>query len=138
MFFFLMIRRPPRSTLFPYTTLFRSAEIRKLQANLQKVQDQLQGLEVKTSMAQQGIDEMRGQLVQAETEQGTAAASQTAKVQALIHALAQGYQAEVETYRRNLQRLEQAAKGFEQLSPGMTAESPEGQPLSPVLSSEPR
>src|SRR5438876_9678095 len=24
-FFFLMIRRPPRSTLFPYTTLFRNA-----------------------------------------------------------------------------------------------------------------
>src|SRR3712207_7197220 len=24
LFFFLMIRRPPRSTLFPYTTLFRS------------------------------------------------------------------------------------------------------------------
>src|SRR5215212_10430676 len=27
-FFFLMIRRPPRSTLFPYTTLFRSRERR--------------------------------------------------------------------------------------------------------------
>src|SRR5258707_7306720 len=26
-FFFLMIRRPPRSTLFPYTTLFRSWKI---------------------------------------------------------------------------------------------------------------
>src|SRR3712207_8181095 len=26
-FFFLMIRRPPRSTLFPYTTLFRSGRI---------------------------------------------------------------------------------------------------------------
>ena len=26
-FFFLMIRRPPRSTLFPYTTLFRSPQI---------------------------------------------------------------------------------------------------------------
>src|SRR2546422_6393624 len=26
-FFFLMIRRPPRSTLFPYTTLFRSLAI---------------------------------------------------------------------------------------------------------------
>src|SRR5436305_15245177 len=26
LFFFLMIRRPPRSTLFPYTTLFRSYE----------------------------------------------------------------------------------------------------------------
>src|SRR2546422_8305548 len=28
-FFFLMIRRPPRSTLFPYTTLFRSAVFRR-------------------------------------------------------------------------------------------------------------
>src|SRR2546422_1384496 len=27
-FFFLMIRRPPRSTLFPYTTLFRSPSAR--------------------------------------------------------------------------------------------------------------
>src|SRR5687767_15645094 len=32
-FFFLMIRRPPRSTLFPYTTLFRSV------ARLHRVQD---------------------------------------------------------------------------------------------------
>src|SRR2546430_5417164 len=30
MFFFLMIRRPPRSTLFPYTTLFRSLFRRSL------------------------------------------------------------------------------------------------------------
>src|SRR5258706_10816052 len=30
-FFFLMIRRPPRSTLFPYTTLFRSrAEVGRI------------------------------------------------------------------------------------------------------------
>src|SRR6266850_6730125 len=29
-FFFLMIRRPPRSTLFPYTTLFRSWPRRSL------------------------------------------------------------------------------------------------------------
>src|SRR5476651_2848323 len=35
-FFFLMIRRPPRSTLFPYTTLFRSNAAR---------QDRLQGRE---------------------------------------------------------------------------------------------
>src|SRR5437899_6774386 len=26
LFFFLMLRRPPRSTLFPYTTLFRSRD----------------------------------------------------------------------------------------------------------------
>src|SRR2546422_6844814 len=30
-FFFLMIRRPPRSTLFPYTTLFRSPFVRREQ-----------------------------------------------------------------------------------------------------------
>src|SRR3712207_1802001 len=29
-FFFLMIRRPPRSTLFPYTTLFRSRSLLRL------------------------------------------------------------------------------------------------------------
>src|SRR2546425_8878018 len=32
-FFFLMIRRPPRSTLFPYTTLFRSPDGRTGHAN---------------------------------------------------------------------------------------------------------
>src|SRR3712207_7893038 len=31
-FFFLMIRRPPRSTLFPYTTLFRSLVQRRREA----------------------------------------------------------------------------------------------------------
>src|SRR5256884_3398030 len=31
-FFFLMIRRPPRSTLFPYTTLFRSVQERPVHA----------------------------------------------------------------------------------------------------------
>src|SRR6266496_5965603 len=30
LFFFLMIRRPPRSTLFPYTTLFRSPRASRL------------------------------------------------------------------------------------------------------------
>src|SRR3712207_2687049 len=37
-FFFLMIRRPPRSTLFPYTTLFRS-----LGGQLEQVDAQLAG-----------------------------------------------------------------------------------------------
>src|SRR3989337_4038655 len=30
LFFFLMIRRPPRSTLFPYTTLFRSPRLQRV------------------------------------------------------------------------------------------------------------
>src|SRR6266699_5599009 len=33
LFFFLMIRRPPRSTLFPYTTLFRSGRRRRAPAH---------------------------------------------------------------------------------------------------------
>src|SRR5690554_7332938 len=35
-FFFLMIRRPPRSTLFPYTTLFRSAGIELMTQHLRR------------------------------------------------------------------------------------------------------
>src|SRR3712207_6970284 len=39
-FFFLMIRRPPRSTLFPYTTLFRSGRVLDAQRHrLAAVQD---------------------------------------------------------------------------------------------------
>src|SRR6266699_4956153 len=34
LFFFLMIRRPPRSTLFPYTTLFRSASTRTMRSHI--------------------------------------------------------------------------------------------------------
>ena len=35
-FFFLRIRRPPRSTLFPYTTLFRSGDMKAEVAELSK------------------------------------------------------------------------------------------------------
>src|SRR3712207_9120372 len=36
-FFFLMIRRPPRSTLFPYTTLFRSIVNCAIQEDVQGI-----------------------------------------------------------------------------------------------------
>src|SRR3712207_9121548 len=36
-FFFLMIRRPPRSTLFPYTTLFRSADFEAIVRDMEEV-----------------------------------------------------------------------------------------------------
>src|SRR5258708_37111036 len=44
-FFFLMIRRPPRSTLFPYTTLFRSREafIARSEGEKQAVINKAQG-----------------------------------------------------------------------------------------------
>src|SRR4051812_50184632 len=35
LFFFLMIRRPPRSTLFPYTTLFRSDDLHAADTTVQ-------------------------------------------------------------------------------------------------------
>src|SRR2546430_5647021 len=37
-FFFLMIRRPPRSTLFPYTTLFRSRGLEVVAADVVEVE----------------------------------------------------------------------------------------------------
>src|SRR6266849_7116631 len=40
LFFFLMIRRPPRSTLFPYTTLFRSHPSRQPRREQPPVADQ--------------------------------------------------------------------------------------------------
>src|SRR5258705_5660716 len=43
-FFFLMIRRPPRSTLFPYTTLFRSLSSDLSKNSLEYVFVQLIGL----------------------------------------------------------------------------------------------
>src|SRR5256885_5226532 len=39
LFFFLMIRRPPRSTLFPYTTLFRSPHPAALDRPQNRIQD---------------------------------------------------------------------------------------------------
>src|SRR2546430_10996769 len=49
MFFFLMIRRPPRSTLFPYTTLFRSDYVSLANAAVQDLGDG-----VKTFAGQRG------------------------------------------------------------------------------------
>src|SRR5438067_6220546 len=47
MLFFLMIRPPPRSTLFPYTTLFRSEDARRQLAGMldeDPVRDRVTGL----------------------------------------------------------------------------------------------
>src|SRR2546422_5716705 len=46
LFFFLMIRRPPRSTLFPYTTLFRSAPRQLFVPPFQEMDDIPHGLRV--------------------------------------------------------------------------------------------
>src|SRR5260370_23141835 len=45
-FFFLMIRRPPRSTLFPYTTLFRSLRLRQTAPAGKKIAGQRHGVTI--------------------------------------------------------------------------------------------
>src|SRR3712207_8109170 len=54
MFFFLMIRRPPRSTLFPYTTLFRSHAARGVAAAEHLQQRLLLGAEDERTVGQAG------------------------------------------------------------------------------------
>src|SRR3712207_7980711 len=44
-FFFLMIRRPPRSTLFPYTTLFRSEVAARHHDPVEGLHDAIDGFE---------------------------------------------------------------------------------------------
>src|SRR5436305_10591833 len=50
-FFFLMIRRPPRSTLFPYTTLFRSARVLEVMPHGQR-----EGLWIGAGLHAQAVD----------------------------------------------------------------------------------
>src|SRR2546430_6007203 len=60
-FFFLMIRRPPRSTLFPYTTLFRSA-VERLNLALfidAKHQSPLRRIEVEANNVTHFLNELR-------------------------------------------------------------------------------
>src|SRR2546426_12496192 len=68
-FFFLMIRRPPRSTLFPYTTLFRSRPAELL------VQEPDRGCDDRHIAQREGQHDLpaqRHQLIVAEARQGPA------------------------------------------------------------------
>src|SRR5439155_13186011 len=60
-----MIRRPPRSTLFPYTTLFRSHHLRPLQVGCHRVALRPQPIEVQRGRSEEHTSELqsRGQLV---------------------------------------------------------------------------
>src|SRR3712207_9317071 len=58
--FFLMIRRPPRSTLFPYTTLFRSRRLAQVHGHLVLVAQ----LVLEDAEEPAGVDEDGLQLVE--------------------------------------------------------------------------
>src|SRR2546422_7296163 len=55
-FFFLMIRRPPRSTLFPYTTLFRSVQPAHAPGDEEHQDDAAQVVFEQESQAQAGVE----------------------------------------------------------------------------------
>src|SRR2546430_10674444 len=59
-FFFLMIRRPPRSTLFPYTTLFRSAEELGPDVGIQVLDAAVEGAEI-TCRSEEHTSELQSQ-----------------------------------------------------------------------------
>src|SRR5438034_9249637 len=56
--FFLMIRRPPRSTLFPYTTLFRSGEAGARGGLRRDLPVVVVGADVQVAVDQPGEDEL--------------------------------------------------------------------------------
>src|SRR5687768_17726329 len=61
-FFFLMIRRPPRSTLFPYTTLFRSKQGRLQRFIDQVIDDQVFGRGGKADVERRRSEEHTSEL----------------------------------------------------------------------------
>src|SRR2546427_7652155 len=61
-FFFLMIRRPPRSTLFPYTTLFRSlSRLREAYANWFFLRNLLDDVETMQRRSEEHTSELQSQ-----------------------------------------------------------------------------
>src|SRR5256884_2468779 len=58
-FFFLMIRRPPRSTLFPYTTLFRSCGLERHVAIIGVGEDGADNL-IRVALLAQDLCALRG------------------------------------------------------------------------------
>src|SRR2546430_7870762 len=60
-FFFLMIRRPPRSTLFPYTTLFRSIMDVEVVTPADYMGDVIGDLSAMTSRSEEHTSELQSQ-----------------------------------------------------------------------------
>src|SRR2546430_11459329 len=60
-FFFLMIRRPPRSTLFPYTTLFRSHEAGQVAQVPELLRRQHPILELELQRSEEHTSELQSQ-----------------------------------------------------------------------------
>src|SRR5690242_20969199 len=85
MFFFLMIRRPPRSTLFPYTTLFRSQRVGEV-----RLEDRLAvvdggALPVHAGVAQVVADDVVGQVAVREADREARSEEHTSELQSHVN-----------------------------------------------------
>src|SRR5256885_8206510 len=94
-FFFLMIRRPPRSTLFPYTTLFRSTEVVAAIGRVTDIMGEISSASTEQSsgVAQVGeavtqMDQTTQQNAALVEESAAAAASLRKQAQDLVEAVA--------------------------------------------------
>src|SRR2546430_8998803 len=85
-----MIRRPPRSTLFPYTTLFRSVRLEEVHtrgldaedvAGVQGVAAQLEGRAVRGGTARLPVDEGEATVARPEAEVGRRSEEHTSELQ---------------------------------------------------------
>src|SRR2546429_7137803 len=97
-FFFLMIRRPPRSTLFPYTTLFRSKRLGALAFLL-----------VSAGIVYSGSDCGRQQIVKglvsiSKRKSGTRSEEHTSELQSRLHLVCR-LLLEKKNYTRDYARL---------------------------------
>src|SRR5438270_13258908 len=93
--FFLMIRRPPRSTLFPYTTLFRSLGLIRQRpdgqyeftnARVAQVGDALQDLGLSAEQTLAATSEVRAHSVAMEAEIEAGIGREVEKVERRMHA----------------------------------------------------
>src|SRR3712207_6925753 len=82
-FFFLMIRRPPRSTLFPYTTLFRSEVLPRLAAVVRSVDAvAVRDVAADGGLAHTGVDHVRVRLGDGErADRGARSEEHTSELQ---------------------------------------------------------
>src|SRR2546425_7578575 len=80
-FFFLMIRRPPRSTLFPYTTLFRSRMVHRVVVHQRGEMDQLHHRRERHGAGVVAA----GRLVAEQQQRGTRSEEHTSELQSLAY-----------------------------------------------------
>src|SRR2546429_6537783 len=88
-----MIRRPPRSTLFPYTTLFRSLVVEQKKRAVRETQveservilEKKQQIQVQEMGGRVALEKQNGELVQLRAENQKRSEEHTSELQSRLH-----------------------------------------------------